>query len=433
MDTNTSEKNIFNQIAWIIFIIFMCFASVLPGINIPGIGLLYPLRICLPFMALYLFINERKYGYISNTLADTIFFILVLLLYGMLTLLWSQDKSSSIKQLFNYVIGFFIVIVMVRFIRTKQQFYKIIMLMAYVLIVIMIMGIYESLSGHYFFAKNWTDIKPYRQYDFYYPVVSFGNPNDMVFVLFGMMPFINMACKNLYAEKRKIFYKIVMAIYLALYLVITFLASCRMGMLVIAIALIVNLLFSNNKLIFTSTLVLCVVGIFVLIINYNMLLNFLSDDARVVIWQNVLKNAAHYHFMGIGPGNSALRIEGVEYINDYLTNPHFFLLEVFAEFGILVFIVFILWAVFNIKRVFNNYIYADNKSDKIISCTAIKFIIYFLPMNIMSSSISAMPHFWFILSMFLLSIDLSRPIKTKAFAENKSNMRCNYIINKRQV
>lgn len=431
METNAIERNIFNQIAWIIFIILLCFASALPGFDIPGIGYLYPLRLCLPFMALYLFINERKYGSIGATLSDTMVFMTVLLIYGLITLAWTADKVTSIKHLFNYVIGFLIVLVMVWFVRTKYQFYTIIMFMAYVMIVIMVMGIFESLTGKYFFTDQWTEIKPYAQRDIYYPVVSFGNPNDLVFVAFGIMPFIHLTVSNLSRQspRRKKFYYFVFVLYFLLYCIVTVLASCRMGMLLIPIAIIVNMIFSRNRYIYYFALLICLIGIIVLSVNYTWLLDFFNEDARIVIWQNILKNAAYYKFMGTGPGNSILRIEGIEYIKDYLTNPHFFFLEVFAEFGIFVSLIMLLWVIFTYMRARNNYIYAVDIQNRRISCTAIKFMIYFIPMSVMSSSIAAMPQFWFILSLMLIAVKLSRPNKNNSYdiSERYNNFSKKYL------
>lgn len=397
----------FNKVAWSIMLFFTLFAAALPGINVPGIGFLYLFRIVLPFLLIYVIINENHYGNYTNTIRDTGTLFLLIIFYGIFSLLWAQNQIEGIKSILNYIYGFSLVFTLLRVIHNKEHLYILIRITGYIMIAIMLIGVFESLTGKYIFSSSWSGKLPYPQYpQIHYPVVCFGNPNDFVFIAFGIFPFFNLALNNTLRNRHRITTLLLQLMYLGLLCLIIVFASNRMGMLLIPFTIVVNLLVSkNNNVRVISWVLIPVIGFIFAIWKWDSLTAFFAEDARIQIWGNILRNAKHYYFMGTGPGNSYLPISGVEY-DGVLMNPHFWFLEMFAEFGVIIFVFLIIWYWLIMRRA----IKLCSVKDKEISSmgrTAIKFMIYFIPMSVMSSSVSAMPQFWLIISILLLVINVN--------------------------
>lgn len=390
---------------WAIFIIFIIFSSALPGIEIPGVGYLYPFRICLPLIVLYYLFNNRYKTNYTNVYTDTWIMFVFMFIYGCFTLIWTIDTSNSIKMLMNYLYGFLLVFAVARMIRDKKILYQVVIISAVILMATMVWGIFEAFTGKHFLDPEWDGLYSYYDKKIQFPVVCFGNPNDMVFIIIGFMPLVNMAVRNIIYPKNKLIAILFLSVYVVLYLLVTYLASCRMGILLFGVVILVSLFFREKK-IFKQIGILCLVaGFIVFILKFDLIFESFLEESRIPIWKNILKNAQYFYFMGTGPGNSYIEISGVTYEGE-LMNPHFWFLEIFAEFGIWVLILFIIWYALSAKRAFRGFLFAKTKEDRSIGEACAKFFIYFIFMSVMSSSISAMPGFWFILGLVLCSINI---------------------------
>lgn len=412
LSTNKNKSNIVTTILWVIFFITLQLTSNLPGLTIPGLGFVYPFRIILPIVFIYFLItNKIRNNKYSQTFRYTFVFLLILLLYGIISLAWAQSANNGIKKLLNFLIGLTTIAVMVVAVKDKKLFYKIILINTIILFVFMFMGIYESFTGNYFFHPEWKDhFKPNIKYDFYYPIVGFPNPNDFVFVLFAFLPFVNMMSRNLFTGKKRIIGLLISIIYFSLYILIAFLASCRVGMVMVAIYLVVKLLLVRNirirKIVWASAFFLILI---VVLVKWDSIMSIIQSEQRFYVWRNALLNAEHYYFMGTGPGNAHLPIEGIIY-EGMLTAPHFWFLEILVEFGLPVFIPLLVWYGLLFKRGIRNYDIVTNTEDIFIKKAALEFLICFIPMSIMSASISDMPQFWLILSFVIIAIDMNKEI-----------------------
>ena len=410
MELLSTKTNIFKYVIWAILSILIYFGSSLGGLDVFGIVFIYPFKLLLPCFVLFLFFNDKKYGEYTNTVAITILLFAFMTFYGLLTIFWSQDVIAAIKQMVDYLYGFCLVFVIARLIRDKQFFYYLILVNAYILMAMMVMGLIESFTGRYFFSPNWGSVMPYPDFDFHYPVVSFGNPNNFVFVLFGMMPFLNMAAKNFFDRDSRIFSFMIRAVYLLLYCMITVLASCRMGILLIPLGLYINVLLSGKRAYIKYTTMFFL--FFAVLLATSVWSDFFVDiqnNARIIIWQNIFKNAKAYFLMGTGPANSYLPVYGLVYKNGLLTNPHFWFLEILAEFGVFGFGALIVWYFLIGNRAFLNFRRfkrEKNASNMRLNRCALKFLIYFIPMSVMSSSVSSMMAFWLLFAFTVVSVNL---------------------------
>lgn len=381
------------------------------GIKIVAGVEIYPVLFLLPFFLLYIFLKGDIVKEYTSIIVITFLLFIFMTIYGFVSVTWAQDKIYAFKILINYIYGFCLIYVMYKIICDKQSLYFTILINAYILIFMMIIGIIESITGRYFFNSHFADIIPYPGLNIRYPLVTFNNPNDFVFVLFGTMPFLNIAAKNFFGNDYKLLSILIRTVYFLLYCSIVFFASCRMGMLLIPVAIYINILLSQNRTyIKYATMFFAFFGI---LLSTSVWADFFADienNARIIIWQNILKNAKAYFLMGTGPGNSHLQVYGLTYINGLLTNPHFWFLEILAEFGIFVFAVLLVWYYILIKRSMLNARYFKQVGDKVnlsLNQTALKFLIYFIFMSVMCASASVIMQFWLLIAFVVIAINLS--------------------------
>lgn len=426
MELLSTKTNIFKYVIWAVLSFFIYFGSSLGGLDVFGIIFINPFKLLLPFFVLFLFFKDKKYGEYTNTVAITILLFAFMTFYGLLTVFWSQDVIAAIKQMIDYVYGFCLVFVMARLIYDKQFFYYLVLVNGYILMAMMIMGLIESFTGRYFFSPNWGSVMPYQNLDFYYPVVSFGNPNNFVFVLFGIMPFLNMAAKNFFDRNSRIFSVMIRAVYFLLYCLTAFLASCRMGMLLIPVAIYINILLSQNRTyIKYATMFFVFFGILLATSVWADFFADIENNARIIIWQNIFKNAKAYFLMGTGPANSYLPVYGLVYKNGLLTNPHFWFLEILAEFGIFGFGALAVWYILIANRAFLNFRRfkkEGNSENMRLNRCALKFLIYFIPMSVMSSSVSSMMAFWLLFAFTVISVNLPVLDYEKTYCDNSEKI-----------
>ena len=402
----------FNYLAWTIFFIFVHMTASLPGITIPGIGSLYPLRLCLPFMVVFVLANERSYGKYRMQFLDLCIMFAIMLVYALFSLLWAYDVVVGIKQLTNLLFCFMLAIVVMRNIRSRRDFENMIVINMYILFAVMFLGIVESILDVHLFAPEWNKLYPNYPLKLAYPVVFYGNPNDMIFVLFLFMPFIMAVTKNRYTVqnggyKYGLFLRI---LYVLLYIILSYLASCRMGMLLIPVAVYVNILLLKDKrpaMIVTTALLIGIVALLAIDAQNVLAIANKAMGPRLIIWANILKNAKYYYFMGTGIGNCYFPIEGIEYIENYISNPHNFFLEIFAEYGIIVFIMFMIWFINVIRSNCKTYKNCNDVRLKRIKKASLKFFLYFILTCVMCSSITALVQFWLVIAFILASIDLT--------------------------
>lgn len=200
------------------------------------------------------------------------------------------------------------------------------------------------------------------------------------------------------------------AVYLLLYCMITVLASCRMGILLIPLGLYINVLLSGKRAyIKYATMFFLFFAVLLATSVWSDFFVDIQNNARIIIWQNIFKNAKAYFLMGTGPANSYLPVYGLVYKNGLLTNPHFWFLEILAEFGVFGFGALIVWYFLIGNRAFLNFRRfkrEKNASNMRLNRCALKFLIYFIPMSVMSSSVSSMMAFWLLFAFTVVSVNL---------------------------
>lgn len=183
-----------------------------------------------------------------------------------------------------------------------------------------------------------------------------------------------------------------------------------MGILLIPLGLYINVLLSGKRAyIKYATMFFLFFAVLLATSVWSDFFVDIQNNARIIIWQNIFKNAKAYFLMGTGPANSYLPVYGLVYKNGLLTNPHFWFLEILAEFGVFGFGALIVWYFLIGNRAFLNFRRfkrEKNASNMRLNRCALKFLIYFIPMSVMSSSVSSMMAFWLLFAFTVVSVNL---------------------------
>ena len=199
-----------------------------------------------------------------------------------------------------------------------------------------------------------------------------------------------------------------------------------MGMLLIPVAIYINILLSQNRTyIKYATMFFVFFGILLATSVWADFFADIENNARIIIWQNIFKNAKAYFLMGTGPANSYLPVYGLVYKNGLLTNPHFWFLEILAEFGIFGFGALAVWYILIANRAFLNFRRfkkEGNSENMRLNRCALKFLIYFIPMSVMSSSVSSMMAFWLLFAFTVISVNLPVLDYEKTYCDNSEKI-----------
>lgn len=384
------------------FIMIMILLSAIganaPSIEISGLGNLYLFRLMTPVLLLFFF---KKNFYKNSIMSDTIILFTVWFLCGLISLIWTFDINNSLSGLFNYLVCFVWVIWLLGTIKTKEIFHQTIIFIAVVIILCCGLGVFEAVTGKYFFRVQEGIEQVITGAKFHYPVVFFFNPNDFMFFIIGIIPFMFYVIKEKIASK---LVRIVMyAAYLALSCFMLWLADCRMGFVVLPIMFIVWFFTTNWKKRWPLAALALMICVLFVVIKPS-ILEKIAQESRLQIWQDALTNFMHSNFLGTGIGNANYHLENVKYKSE-LTATHFWFLQIFVELGLFFTFIFAIWLYTIFRRGLNMVKYKDNNYSPLGKAVLV-FLIALFPMSMMSSSLAVSPIFWTYVALLLLAVSV---------------------------
>lgn len=388
---NSKKNSVAINLAIILFIFTVITGSSLPGFEISGVGKLFPARMIMPFIFLYFIV---KYKMPDKFTVKCSLFLCMWLIVMAMGLLWATNREIAMKSMINYCYGFMLIYILLIMTRQYKNIDSVVICIGNLFILLMILGIFEGITGKYFFdaTDEYSHIITIK--NLHYPLTVFGGPNEFSFFTILLFPLYNAAI-NLKTQKGHVKRSAIKVLYLGLSFAIAAIGECRMGILVLACLLFVYVFLRFKK---TMSVLICTIFMLFIILEFTGTTNIIAKllaDARIDIWLNILKNAKVFYFMGVGVGNSAVPIAGVIY-EGMFSNPHFWFLEMFVEFG-LPFFILLLGCYISIFR--KSGVGIQNNNQRAKACFVILLI--FIPMSIMSSSLSNNLNFWFMMACFL--------------------------------
>lgn len=399
---NMKKADFFSKVnQWSVFllIISLNFGEIL---NVRGIAFSNILAVLtFVFVLISLVSSHLKINYINGK--RWIFGLCIIWgVYDLLQLFWVQDYTlwfSGSRMLF---INLYLCILLCVVINSKEEYLFQLKSIVFSWGIQITAGAYEIIFSKHFISEgvSYWDRNHVRTF--------FGNPNDcatwIVLCFFGL--FLYMCIK----KYLRLFMLIALGITtFAVYA--TGSRACTLGMVVFIIALILGkvlIYFSNRKinkwkqliqlLFYFIVLMVSAIIIVLLFFEREILDNFIlqyissvgnteSDLLRLTLTEGSMRVAINYMLAGAGAFQS---------INYLGINPHNFLLEILADYGIFIFLIIVSMLLNIFWKIF------DLKLTKDIRSFCFSFFLSFLVISISSSSINRLRLTWIIIIMMFL-------------------------------
>lgn len=393
----TKERDslsVIDKVLWAIYFVSAIFASALKLFDVPGLGEVFLFRALLPVFLILSFRFIRKKTKLQKY---SLYLFATVLFYGALSLSWCTDKSVGVKALFNYAIMFLLSIILIAFFNAPKRLNFFLHCCSAILIILQILGIAESLTGRYFFDVDiiWSEVR--NEQGLWSPITVFNNTNDFIFALVGYLPFFFISVDTLKKKYPKLRF-VLKAYYVLITSYLAYAGQCRMGLILTIVILTAYLFFGKYHKVFK---LIVAVGSIVALCTLPWWFGFIRTEARWIIWENVLKSAKHFFFFGVGVGNSSVKVPGITYSSEIL-NPHFWFLEIFVEFGSIVFGLVLVWYIYIANHTFR-LLRRDRNNYRIKSIAV--FLCAFIFLNMMCSSLAFFNMFYIFMCIVIGIID----------------------------
>jgi len=390
-----------------------------------GLVTVSPFRLLFPLLwvlfCLHVFVNRGKVE-IPKKVKWYLLFFGLWLVYGVLSVAWSQAKIDAFRQLVFLFIGISIVFFALQYVRTQRDVAIFFFVWLAVFFLFSAHGLYEHLTGiHLPMSKLFGDP---RQWVRYTPTGFFHNQNDFATFLALGLPFAFSLFR--YAKRNYVKALAMGAMLLALYLMV--LTGSRANLLAITIGtgfILVCLTNIRGKLKVIITLVF--LGLIVLQtsdVAQQMLLRAVEEisslfaiaserENSISVRTNLIKNGIFFVLstfgFGVGAGNAEHWIANYSiFSTGHIVNLHNWWMEVLVNYGALVFTGYVVMYLSLIKKIWRIWRASKERHNKMISEALLVSLVTFFLASTSSSSIMAFKPQWYLFAFAIAFLNLHR-------------------------
>ncbi len=385
-----------------------------PGLVALKLGFIsiFPFRLMIVVLIGCFFLyRKHKEGFVSEKQKLVYIFLLLWLGVGIASIVWAKDPIDSLKELITLLPGICL-IVMVPFIYKKNRQY-VEFFTLWIIMALLFIGI--GLINHFLHIHlPVSRIAKSPAYMKSIPTALFANENDYASFL-SISFFFFLALFN---RGKYLFFKLVglSGGLLALFLII--ITSSRANLLAIALGLCVYffILPARKKITYIalglvgagvgSLLFPRQVGSLVSDVLYQF--SSLFGESKVTsasndIRENLLKNAMSFlentYGFGIGAGNAEYYMKNEALYNTQgITNIHNWWMEIFLQYGFIIFAGYLLFFGFLIWQMVISFKKAKCESEKMISEALLMGLVAFIVAAMSPSSFSSLNYNWLLIA-----------------------------------
>jgi teichuronic acid biosynthesis protein TuaE len=303
-----------------------------------------------------------------------------------------------------------VIFLSIYYIRTLKQFKFFFLIWVLGFLALMPIGLWEIFTQNHLALKIEHTVSPVMKYS---PSTVYYNTNDFSFYLILSFSILYSVFKH---AKNIIFTWLIFALML-ICLFLTIYTFSRSAYLAIGFMVIFDLVFLSRvknkmKTILYSVIVFSVIVVFKIEVIINSILPLVENletlshldrtDTRYIMFIDTLNILANTYLLGGGPNT--------------FSTPHNFLLEILADYGIIIFIMWVVMYGYLIKEMFNYLFKANNKIEKMLSNGLFLGLIGSIPGSISASSIIPIIPFWMFIGVSLAYINYRRNQQEVVFA-----------------
>lgn len=317
-------------------------------------GSFQPTRLLLLFLP-FLLMKSTKGSHLqyNNTITFGLFTYFVWITYGLISLFWSPDPEIGLtNEIVVMTIGMSSLFFFPLFLKDSDSTLKLIRnAWIYGLALTLPIAIYEIVTMNHF---SYDDERLIGGIGIYAPYASvfFGNYNNYCVFICLCLPMVIWGIIEEGKKVLKIFYLVVLGISV----LIIFVNTNRTSMIIIVIYLLSQIRLNYKNLSFIALILLF------FYFSYNFLPDPLVQNIEILFKDRVNVDYSNdesgsvrmYNFIagigflidsygaGVGAGGYEYYMERSEYYKG-IVNPHNFFLEIFSQYGIVIFSLFIIW------------------------------------------------------------------------------------------
>lgn len=383
---------------------------------------LFPFRIIVLLLWVLLFINSGKINVGHIKVGLYLKFLWFWVIYAALSVIWAADRISAVKHLIFLLLCISMVFFIVQIIRDILDVKRLLIIWAGLFVLLLPIGFWEVITGEHLSNSGLLNVdEGYELYKFA-PTTFFGNQNDYATLIALTLPMFYI---SLGYVKKWYFKGLLLAIITASIIMLLFTTS-RANYIGVGIGVSFWFLFLMRLQGKVRFLVLS--AILLIIISFNLTIEkieFLtsiwddfstltdSDDGGVDVRGNLVKNGIYFGFMSGGFGVGAGNIEYYMQHNPYfpvgeITNVHNWWVEIFANYGIIVFVGYLLFYVNIILSLLKLRKKLLTDTERVICDSLLCGMVSFSISCLSSSSILAFNPHWIFFGLALAFINIKR-------------------------
>ena len=394
---------------------------------------LFPYRIFLLFLwfifGLHILI-KRKIVFAQSKIKWFLIFLCFWLGYAVLSLAWAPSKSIAIRYLIFLFMGVSVIFFSTYYFSTKKNLQILYNLWLAVFGILILIGFWEHLTGQHLPVSGYYNET--RTYIMFRPTGIFHNPNDYATFLALSIPFAIVIIR--YSYKKYIRFFGLCSILAAFYLIVA--AGSRANIIAVLFELIFIFMFLLNlrrKFKLVITVAICVILLFTFL--PNPIQEFLSQTTgelnsvvsqtglrtgSVGIRMNLVRNGLLFLYStigcGVGAGNAEYYMANfAKYYTAGIINPHNWWLEILIDYGILVFVGYIIFYIGIIQNLWKIYRKRQTIEEKMICEALLVSLVGFFFASISSSSIMAFKPQWLLFAFALTYLNYFRNREEKLY------------------
>ncbi|WP_335384875.1 O-antigen ligase family protein [Neobacillus drentensis] len=318
--------------------------------------------------------------------------------YGCLSIIWSTNKATGIKELYYFCLFLVLIIVLVYLLQSKMQnswiaisFWFFGLVIVLICLIEFAFNIHLPTSRFIIEAERFSDIQARRATAFFY------NENDLSVFLVLVFPFYLTGLLN-----KSIFFKLISAAGMISIIFINYYNDARLSMGANLIQFFLFVLLTKKNLINKGIRLLLLISPFILVIAFSVGVPFLQKETlfegikeghgsafiRMNLYLNSLYATFQSFMLGVGPGNFQYNIYPM-FNTLGIINPHNWWLEILTNYGFVVFVGYCCFFIFILSRLYSIF-----RLDKKNNSLALTYLLSYCGFIFACLSPSSLFYFW---------------------------------------
>ena len=391
-----------------------------------GPFMLFPYRIFLLFLWFMFGLHLLIKGKIDFSQSKIKWFIVLLFIwlgYALISSAWSISKEDAIKNIIFLFMGVSVIFFSTYYLRDKKALQILYNLWLAVFGILIVVGFWEHLTGNHFQVSAFLDETRVRF--MYMPTGVFHNPNDYATFLALSIPFGIGIIR--YGHKKYLRFSGLLCIISSFYLIVA--AGSRANIIAVLFELTFVLLFLLNfKRKIKSVIIIGVCAFLLLIFlpgpvqelfsQIGWELNSVVSQTKqmtgsVGVRMNLVRNGLLFLYstvgFGVGAGNSEYYMANFAHYNTAgILNPHNWWLEILINYGIFIFIGYVIFYIEIIRNLWKIYRRERTREEKMICEALLVSLVGFFFASVSSSSIMAFNPQWLLFAFALSYLNFFR-------------------------